>query len=124
MGRPKKRTQPVRRRAGASSSRIDSSFFFFFFSYQNFFFLDSFAAFLDSVLLPYAATHKGTPSTFAIALSPIMGRALTRQEVWQALHDNCYTKKTQSPVPGLSVPEERSMHLRELSQIWTRPDQV
>lgn len=100
MGRPKKRTQPVRRRA------------------------DSFAAFLDSVLLPYAATHKGTPSTFAIALSPIMGRALTRQEVWQALHDNCYTKKTQSPVPGLSIPEERSMHLRELSQIWTRPDQI
>lgn len=38
MGRPKKRTQPVRRRAGASSSRIDSSFFFLFFSYQKFFF--------------------------------------------------------------------------------------
>lgn len=100
MGRPKKRTCPVRRRPGSFASR------------------------LDSVLLPYAATHSGTPATFAIALSSLMGRAITRQEIWRALNDRNFTKKTQSPVVGVSVPEERSSYLRDLDRVWTRADQV
>lgn len=53
-----------------------------------------------------------------------MGRELTRQEIWHALNDNCLTKKTQSPVPGISIPEERFRHLSELAQIWTRANQI
>lgn len=100
MGRLKKREQPVRRRAGSFASR------------------------LDAALLPYVATHKGTPSTFAIALSPIMGRALSRQEIWHALNQNCFSKKIQSPIPGFSRADERARHLNDLGQLWTRANQV
>lgn len=101
MGRPKgRRTRAVQRRP------------------------DSFAARLDAVLLPYVAENMGTPSTIALALSAIMGVPITRQQVWHALNDNLYTRKTQSPVKGFAHEDERVAFLQELDLLWTRADQV
>lgn len=100
MPRPKKRTKVVRRRLGSKAQRI------------------------DNFVLPYVATHKGTPSSISLYASKELKERVTRQDVWNSLHENMYTRKTSSPVISRSVESERLAHLYQLPFIWTHLDQV
>ena len=62
---------------------------------------------IDQVLLPYIAQNMGTPSSFAIHASTVLQMPVSRQEAYRTIEGNLLTPKTRSPVPSLSVPQER-----------------
>lgn len=95
-----KRAHPVRRRPGSFASR------------------------LDSVLLPYVSKHRrATHEEIAIALSPVMGRTLTRQQIWHALNDNCLIEP-KDPSTCFYIPRERADYEQQLFRAWRQLNQV
>jgi hypothetical protein len=81
------------------------------------------AAAIENLLLPYARQYRGTPTTFAIALSYAMQQPVSRQVVWKILRENNLTLKSDSFIPSFSIQAERDIYLAHLKQIWTHPNQ-
>ena len=101
MGKPrKKRYSKVKRRPGGRMDR------------------------LERLLLPYARHNRGTPMTFAIAMSAAMGEVVTNKEVWKVLRENNLLMKKPSVVPGFAIEQERQQYLKELKQVWRVTNQA
>jgi len=79
---------------------------------------------IEQHLIPLTRVMRGTPSTFALHLSSILGFVVDRQDVWKVLNSRNFTKKVASIVPGLADPNERAMFIRQLRVIWFRAEQM
>ena len=79
---------------------------------------------LEKLLLPYVQHNRGTPKTFAIAMSVAMKEVITNKDVWRILRENNLSSKSASYIPGFAISEERKRYLAELKQLWTKPDQA
>ena len=79
---------------------------------------------VEKILLPYVKKNRGTPISFAIAMSSALGVPVEPKLVWKILSQNNLSLKKASFIPGFSIPKERSGYLQDLKQLWTQVNQA